>query len=205
MQIKYYTLYVAAIVTLSFVILQSLLGLDLSWQVGEIEFQFITSIFAHGSLSHFLGNMFSLLLFGLILEGKIGSKNLLYVLLLAGVVGNLAAIGSYNSVLGISGGIYGLIGALMILRPKMVIWISGLPMPMVLVGIAYGAIDLLGALAPVGNTGHLAHLAGLGVGVIAGFMFRDDFSKPKNKTRLSKHQKQAIDNQLDMYEQRYLR
>lgn len=202
---KYYTLYIAGIIVGVYVFLQSLLGLDLSWQVGEIQIQFLSSMFAHANPGHLVGNLVSLLLFGLILEGTLDSKKMLFVLLGAAVAGNLAALGSYNSVLGLSGGIYGLIGALTILRPKMVIWVSGLPMPMFLAGLAYAAVDLLGALAPVSNTGHLAHLAGFVIGIAVGIYYRSP-KKPRSKSqKLSSHQKRAIDNQLDMYEQRYLR
>jgi membrane associated rhomboid family serine protease len=158
-------------------------------------------------MPHLLGNLFSIVLFGLLLEAAVGSQKFLKVLFWAAVFGNLAAIGSYNAVLGISGGIYGLIGALTVLRPKMVLWLSGLPMPMILVGVVYATIDLLGALAPVSNTGHLAHLAGFVVGVAYGFLFRKDDGGPgssRSRSSLREDEKRRIDAHLDAYERRYL-
>ena len=165
-----------------------------------------------------MGNLFALFLFGLMLEGTIGSKRYLYLLVAAGVAGNLAGIGSYNKVLGISGAVLGVIGALTVLRPKMVVWVSGLPMPMVVAGLAYAAIDLLGVLAPVSNTGHLAHLGGLVVGAVLAWRWRSEartfgdglFEKKPSKRRgsskkLSRRERERLDEELDKYEERYLR
>lgn len=208
MEMKYYSLYAAGLILFVFFILQSLIGLNLAWQVGSFDIRFFTSMVSHSGMPHLLGNLFSLLLFGLLLESVVGSMRFLKILFWAAVVGNLAGIGSYNAVLGISGGIYGLIGALSVLRPKMVIWLSGLPMPMILVGVAYAFIDLLGAIDPVSNTGHLAHLAGLVVGLVAGFMYRKQFPDNRSSSRsqrMDKQTKKAIDKQLDEYERRYLK
>ena len=137
MRVKYYTLWICAVIVGVFFVLQQALGLDLAWNVGTIEANFFLSMIAHGSVSHLLGNLFALFLFGLILEGTLGSERYVLLLFAAAVAGNLAGIGSYDRVLGISGGILGVIGALAVLRPTMVVWISGLPMPMLLAGAAY--------------------------------------------------------------------
>lgn len=211
MRVKYYTLWICALIVFVFFVLQSALGLDLAWEVGSLHPNFFFSMVAHGSTSHLLGNLFALFLFGLILEGTLGSDRYVLLLFAAAVAGNLAGIGSYDRVLGISGGILGVIGALAVLRPTMVVWISGLPMPMLLAGVAYAAIDLLGAIAPASNTGHLAHLGGLVVGVALGWWFRDvadtgdDGFGGSRRSRLGRREKRRIDNRLDEYEQRYLR
>ena len=211
MKVKYYTILVCLLIVFMFFVVQLGLGIDLAWEVGTIHQNFFLSMIAHGSMGHLLGNLFALFLFGLMLEGTIGTNKYMKLLLAAGVAGNLAGIGSYNRVLGISGAVLGVIGALSVLRPKMVVWISGLPMPMLLAGAAYAAIDLLGVLAPASNTGHLAHLGGLAVGVALGFYWREDARdfgdgfKRSKKRSLSKREREEIDAQLDEFEDRYLR
>ncbi|MFT4250732.1 MAG: rhomboid family intramembrane serine protease [Candidatus Woesearchaeota archaeon] len=198
------TFYVAITIVVVFVFLQVLLGLNLAWSVGSVELQFFTSMLAHGSPQHLLGNVISLLIFGVILEGTVGGERFLRVLFTAAIIGNLAAIGSYDSVLGLSGGIYGLIGALMVLRPTMLVWLPGLPLPMILLGFVYAFIDLVGAFAGVGNTGHLAHLAGLGVGVYLGFVYRRGGVLGEDHS-FSSADNARLDEELDEYEKRYLR
>ena len=201
---KLYTFYVAALIVVVFVVLQVLFNLNLAWSVGSVEVQFFTSLFAHGSAEHLLGNLIALLIFGIILEGTVGSERFLRVLLVAAVIGNLAAIGSYDAVLGLSGGIYGLIGALMVLRPTMLVWLPGLPLPMILLGVVYTFIDLVGAFAGVGNTGHLAHLAGIGVGMYMGFVYRRAGVLGEDHS-FSSQDNALLDEELDEYERRYLR
>lgn len=210
MKVHYYTLWVCALIVVVFFMFQQILGFDLAWEVGSFHPNFFFSMIAHGSISHLLGNLFALFLFGLMLEGTIGSRKFIYLLLATAVAGNIAGIGSYNRVLGISGAVLGIIGALSVLRPKMIVWLSGLPMPMIVAGIGYAIIDLLGVLNPTSTTGHLAHLGGLAVGVFLGFYWRDearDFNDgfTSNSSSLSKSQKKVVDNRLDEYEKRYLR
>lgn len=216
MRIQYYTLYLCGLIVGVFFVLQQLLGWDLAWEVGSISQNFFLSMVAHANTSHLLGNLFGLFLFGLLLEGTIGSKRFLYLVVATGVAGNLAGIGSYNRVLGISGVVLGVIGALTVLRPKMLIWAFGFPMPMLLAGAIYAAIDLLGVLAPASNTGHLAHLGGLVVGGVLGWYWRDEartfgegfFESKKRRAssrKLSKQERRRLDKELDRYEDRYLR
>ena len=213
---KYYTLGFCALIVAVFFVVQGALGLDLAWEVGSFHQNFFLSMIAHANVSHLLGNLFGLFLFGLLLEGTIGSKRFVYLVVATGIAGNLAGIGSYNRVLGISGVVLGVIGALTILRPKMLIWAFGFPMPMLLAGVIYAAIDLMGVLAPASNTGHLAHLGGLVVGAALGYYWRDEartfgegFFESKQKRagsrKLSKQERRRLDEELDEYENRYLR
>ena len=108
------------------------------------EFQiwrFATAIFLHGSMIHLTYNLFALLFFGFSLERKIGSKRFLLVFLLSGIIANIIAINFYESSLGASGAIYGILGALVILAPFSFVWAFGLIMPIfIAVGILFGLI-----------------------------------------------------------------
>ena len=214
MDVRYYSLVICLLITAVFFVIQGLFGVDLAWNVGSFEPNFFFSMIAHGSVGHLLGNLFALFLFGLILEGTVGSKRFLYVLAAAAVIGNLAGIGSYNRVLGISGGVYGLIGALTVLRPKMVMWVSGMPMPMVVAGLGYAFVDIVGAAAGTTGTGHFAHLAGFVVGGYLGWRWRDEAatrgegffeSRSRRSRSLSREERRRLDDRLDDYEDRYLR
>ncbi|MEI6732051.1 MAG: rhomboid family intramembrane serine protease [archaeon] len=140
--------------------------------------RYLTSIFLHGGLAHLFYNMFALILFGSILERTIGGKKFLIVYFVSGIIANIFAVFFYSSSLGASGAIFGIIGALVIIRPGMTVWAFSLPMPMFLAGILWAVGDLIGAVAflsgsPISNTGNLAHLSGMAIGLILGAVYRD--------------------------------
>lgn len=143
----------------------------------------VTSIFLHGSASHLIFNMFALVLFGLILEKFIGSKRFLLIFFVSGVIANIASL-VYPSSLGASGAVYGIIGALAAIRPRMIVWTYGVPMPMVVAALFYLALDLGGLFFP-SNIANAAHIAGLIVGVTIGMTMRDPGRKqPEKQERL---------------------
>ena len=144
--------------------------------------RFVTSIFLHGSPSHLIFNLFALILFGLILEKLIGSNKLLIVYFVSGIVANLIAVNFYDSSLGASGAIYGILGCLTILRPKMVVWVYSLPMPMFVATLVWIGIGVIGLFTP-SNTGHVAHLSGIVVGFILGFFFLRKHGEKKQIVR----------------------
>jgi uncharacterized protein len=165
--------------------------------------RFLTAIFLHGSLSHIIYNMFALLMFGSILEYIIGGKRFLFVFFSTGLLANIIGFFFYNSSLGASGAIFGIIGALVIIRPMMMIWAFGMPLPMFLAAALWVMGDLLGLYSyfignPISNTGYIAHLAGVFFGFIFGFLFRER-RIIKNKSNFS------IDNNtIKEWEDRYL-
>ncbi len=62
-----------------------LLALHVVGGTGFEIYQYVTSIFLHGSLSHMVMNMFALWMFGSILEYDLGSKKFLIYYLVAGI------------------------------------------------------------------------------------------------------------------------
>jgi membrane associated rhomboid family serine protease len=149
---------------------------------GQI-WRFVSALFLHGSLSHITYNMFALIIFGLILESLIGSKKFLLVFFLSGILANIIGVFFYDSSLGASGAIFGVIGALTLRKPLMTVWAFGLPMPMFIASALWAAGDLLGMFFP-SNVGHIAHLSGLGVGLLLGIYFRIT-QKQKGNNKIS--------------------
>lgn len=150
----------------------------------NMPWQFITSLFAHGSFMHLFINMYVLFFFGTKLENWVGSSNFLKVFFISGVVGNIAHL-VYSSFLGYpvismgaSGAVCGILGALTILEPDMKIMLFPIPIPinlstaMVLFVIFEIACILFSILPTIG---HDAHLGGLFAGLLIGKMLEKKY------------------------------
>ena len=133
--------------------------------------RFISAIFLHGRLAHLLYNIFALGLFGSMLERLIGSRRFLIVFFASGILANIVSVNFYDSSLGASGAIFGVIGALIVVRPLMVVWAFGLPMPLFIAGILWAVGDLIGLFVP-SNVANLAHLSGMFFGLLLGIFYR---------------------------------
>ncbi|MCU0642597.1 MAG: rhomboid family intramembrane serine protease [archaeon] len=176
MKIRYYALWLSLACIIAFA-LQSLFGgftemfiLD-SGRMIEV-WRFVSAIFLHAGFAHLLANLFALALFGTILEGFIGSRKFLLVFFASGIFANLIAVWFYPLSLGASGAIYGILGAFVIIRPMMTVWVSGFPMPAIVAGIFWAAGGILGLFYP-SATGHIAHLTGMAIGLMFGALWRN--------------------------------
>jgi len=122
-----------------------------------------TSMFLHSGFAHLFFNMFGLFIFGNALERRIGSGMLLLVYLVSGIVGSVGFMifsGPDAAALGASGAIFGVIGALVLIAPRMPVYLWGaVPLPMAVVGIGYAIIEIL-AFGSVDGIAHSAHLLG---------------------------------------------
>lgn len=130
-----------------------------------------TAIFLHRGLVHLLYNIFALALFGSMLERLIGSRRFMIVFFVTGLLANLISVNFYETSLGASGAIFGIIGALIVIRPLMFVWAFGFPMPLFIAGILWAFGDLIGLFVP-SNVANLAHLSGMFFGLILGFVYR---------------------------------
>ena len=133
---------------------------------------FLTSIFLHASFLHLFFNGFALFMFGPLLEQKVGSGKFLEVFLLAGIGGSvfyylfiIAGITPPLPALGASGAIYGILGALAILTPDLVVLVWFVPMRMREAAIFWVAMEFLGTFNPASGIASAAHLGGLFLGV----------------------------------------
>lgn len=132
--------------------------------------RFLTSIFLHGSIAHLFYNMIALLFFGFVLEKLIGGKRFLLVFFAGGIIANVIAVNFYPNSLGASGAIMGIIGCLTVIRPFMMVWTIA-PLPMIVAALVYVVTDVFGVFYPMG-VGNIAHLSGIAVGLLVGFVIR---------------------------------
>ena len=135
--------------------------------------QFLTYMFTHATVSHFIFNMLSLYIFGTAVERRVGSREFLLYYLLTGVLSGLASyamfyVANTNTVLlGASGAIYALLMLFSVLYPRSVIYVFGLiPVQAPLLIILYFIIELISGLTAHDGVAHMTHLSGLVFGLL---------------------------------------
>ncbi len=106
----------------------------------------------------------------LVLE-LVGTNNMLLIYFIGGLIGNLFCFfpNPYVTVIGASGAVYALGGALIVLRPKLRVIMFPIPVPMPLWIATLIGLIILPFLARIAWQ---AHLGGLIVGLIAGLLLR---------------------------------
>ncbi len=140
-----------------------------------------TSMFVHAGIGHILGNMITLYFFGTYLISLIGEVYFWYIYIIGGLVGNLfylllSRLGEYVGVplgspfallVGASGAVFAVGGALTALRPNMRVFVFPIPLPIPLWVAVLGGFLILSLLPSVAWQ---AHLGGLLFGLIMGFV-----------------------------------
>jgi membrane associated rhomboid family serine protease len=170
---------VLVLIVINFVFyIASLVNHDITSRLGLAPFLFterpwtlLTAMFVHEGFWHLFGNMVILYFFGTYLVRLIGSNWFLLVYFVGGIVGNALYLwlGEYFSlVLGASGAVYAIAGALVVMMPKLPVRLYFiLPMPLWVVVLIFFVIWSF-----IPGVAWQAHLGGLAVGLIAGFFFR---------------------------------
>ena len=131
----------------------------------------LTAVFLHGSITHLLYNMYSLFIFGNIVEIHTSRKNYLSLIFASAIFANLAfgLINPNSGVVGLSGVVYALIGAAMVrfpnLRVPLPIGPIALPVKIYFAGPVMAIGEALVSFIANDNIAHLAHFAGFLVGV----------------------------------------
>lgn len=139
--------------------------------MGDLSFQpwrLITAMFVHstGFLFHVLLNMYTLWIFGQLLEGLLGRWRFLALYLIAGLGGSVGVVWlsePNSAVVGASGAIFGLMGAFLVIQRRLGGQTTQL---FVLLGI-----NLVIGFVPGFNIAWQAHLGGLVVGALIGLVF----------------------------------
>ena len=126
-------------------------------------FQLFTSMFIHASIPHIVGNMLFLLIFGLRAEEMFSLPEYLGIYLAGGFVGNIftLAFGPNFLSVGASGAIFALFGACVIYDRHSV--------RQSIVGALVYAFFLLLISGLSTGVNDLAHLGGLGFGLLVGY------------------------------------
>ena len=169
--------YALLAVTTVFGVLQVMFGktfdnLTLFWALyllpdfsGVFEpWRLFTSMFVHGGLWHFLLNMLALWMIGRILEPMIGRWRYLALYLIGGVGGSVAVavLSPLDAVVGASGAIFALMGALLVIGRQ-------------LGGDVRGILVILGLNLAVGifiaGISWQAHVGGVIVGALIGLIY----------------------------------
>ncbi|MCU1447485.1 rhomboid family intramembrane serine protease [Cryobacterium sp.] len=128
----------------------------------------ITSVFVHstGFIFHVLLNMYTLWIFGQILERMLGRGRFLALYLLSGLAGSVGVLflaSPLTPVVGASGAIFGLMGAFLVIQRKL-----GGNATQLLVLVA---INLVIGFLPNVNIAWQAHVGGLVGGAVIGLIF----------------------------------
>lgn len=176
MKFNYYAIKLSVIIIIIFILQKLIQGFtDLfilnTSLVLERPYTLITSIFLHSNIGHLLYNLLALALFGSILEKLIEHK-FVTLFFISGLLASVTSLFFYSNVLGASGAIFGILGTLTYLKPKMSVWAFGMPMPMIVAAIIWAFLDVVGVFAPNTETAHFAHLTGLFVGLIFGIFIK---------------------------------
>ena len=133
--------------------------------------QLVTYMFMHGGLGHLFFNMYTLFIFGSVLENVWGTKKFLTFYFVTGIGAALVNIGvqyltgSFALTVGASGAIYGILMGYAMLYPDSMLTLIFPPVSMkakwfVLI---FAGIELLLGISnnPADNVAHFAHLGGL--------------------------------------------
>ena len=113
--------------------------------------------------------MYALLIFGPLVERRVGSKKFLTAYFLSGIIAALSAVFFYPAALGASGAIMGIIGMVIIFFPDLpVLLFFVFPTTMRVAGIIFAMIDIFFIFVPNG-VANIAHLGGLLTGLIFGY------------------------------------
>jgi membrane associated rhomboid family serine protease len=135
----------------------------------------VTNLFVHDPSSpwHLIFNMLTLYFFGTFLIRLVGARDFLVIYFLGGIVGNifvwLLQMHSDIPVVGASGAIFALGGALAVLTPKLRVFAFPIPVPMPLWVAVIGGFVIISFAPGIAWQGHLG---GLVFGLLAGLVLR---------------------------------
>ncbi len=157
---------------------------------------FLSSFFLHGGVVHLLGNLYFLLVFGDNVEGLLGWKRFLILIIGASLFGDFAHIIANPSsdipCIGASGGISGVLAFYALKFPNVKLkmlfrymfylrWFSVSARTAFFVWIGLQILGAWAQISGISNVSAMAHLGGVGFGFACWILFRDDngFRKPE--------------------------
>jgi len=138
----------------------------------------VTNLFVHGGIWHLLFNMLTFYFFGSFLSRLVGTRAFLIIYFFGGILGNVffMLLGSpFAIVIGASGAIFALGGALAVLTPRLRVFVFPIPAPIPLWAAVLGGFVIMFFVSGVAWQGHLG---GLVFGLIAGLVLRRGVRTP---------------------------
>ena len=142
----------------------------------------ITHMFLHSQFDifHILFNMMVLYFFGSYLEKLIGKKSFVFMYLISGIVAALGFIifegNATVGLVGASGAVYGVLGAVAVLDPNLKVYVYFIPMKIKYMIVIFALISIL-FMGGGSMIAHAAHLSGIVVGIAFGSYYRDKLKK----------------------------
>lgn len=132
--------------------------------------QFLTYMFVHSNISHLFFNMLGLLMFGMMLERNLGSKEFLLFYLLSGFLSGVLSYLIYKiaginpALLGASGAIYSLLFLFAVMYPNArILLFFFIPLRAPVAVAIFAAMCIFNELFSSSNTANMTHLAGFAV------------------------------------------
>jgi membrane associated rhomboid family serine protease len=144
----------------------------------ERPWTIVTNLFVHGGIWHLLFNMITLYFFGTFLIRLVGTRDFLIIYFLGGIAGNIVFMlfayfhfltSPFSIVIGASGAIFALGGALALLTPRLRVFVFPIPVPVPLWIAVIGGFFIMSF---VGGVAWQGHLGGLVFGLLAGLVLR---------------------------------
>ncbi len=135
----------------------------------------VTNAFFHAGIVHLFFNVFNVWMFGQLLEKKYGSNFIIKLFFGSVILGNLffGFIRPDVYGLGISGYVYGLIGASVILMPNVLIFSLFGVLPIRIAGPIMFIAEILLSMQSGDGVGHAAHAAGFIAGIIFAYIKKE--------------------------------
>lgn len=143
--------------------------------LSERPWTLITYMFVHANFDHLFWNMLFLFFFGMELERRVAERTFLEIYLLSGIVaaGAQMLIAS-GGLVGASGALYGVMGCLAMIAPEIrVLVFFVLPLSIRAAVVVFALIDFL-MIGSADSIAHMAHIAGLLVGLAFGYAMRKE-------------------------------
>ena len=144
--------------------------------------QLVSYMFLHANLSHLFFNMFSLWMFGRIIEQTLGRNRFLAFYFISGIGAGLCQIimqiftadSPFAATIGASGACYGILLAFGLLYPNQKIYLIIPPIPIKAkwLVIGYAILEAFLAFSTDSNIAHLAHLGGMLFGLLCLYNWR---------------------------------
>jgi len=146
----------------------------------------LVSGFLHSSWQHLLFNMLGILIFGSIVQKRMGFRKTMFIyfgaLFLSMMFSLIIYIGFLHknvAIIGASGAVMGLMSTAMLIAPFSITWEMLVPIPTMIKGWMFFYADFKGFLGGEGDgVSHLAHLCGfLSVMILVYFLSHEDRTK----------------------------